>query len=96
MNKIIPLIVQELGCEEKEPAPPMKKMRRSKPRKLAPVYSVYVCNGCGYEYDAKNGDVTADIAPGVLFEKLPDEWICPECGEEKTRFIAIDFPEYRK
>jgi len=25
--------------------------------------------------------------PGTLFEKLPEEWVCPECGEGKEQFI---------
>lgn len=96
LNKVLPLIIKELGLGAKQPAPPMKKMRRAKPKKLAPAYALYVCNGCGYEYDAKRGDAAADIAPGTLFEKLPEDWICPDCGEAKERFIPIDFPEYRK
>ena len=50
MNEIMPLLAKALGTGEKKPAPPMKKVRRSKPRKLAPNYGVYVCPGCGYEY----------------------------------------------
>ena len=96
LNKILPLIVKEIGMGEKQPAPPMKKMRRAKPKKLAPAYAIYVCNGCGYEYDAKHGDPASDVAPGTLFEKLAEDWICPDCGEAKERFIPIDFPEYRK
>ncbi len=96
LNKILPIIIKELGTKDKEPAPPMKKMRRSKPKKLAPSYNLYVCQGCGYEYDAKNGDLAGEIDAGTLFEKLPEEWICPDCGEEKARFIAMDFPAYRK
>ncbi len=24
------------------------------------------------------------------FEKLPEDWICPDCGEEKEHFIEIE------
>ena len=47
----------------------------------------HACNGCGYEYDQMLGDPENDIAPGTPFEKLPEEWICPECGEAKDQFI---------
>ena len=30
---------------------------------------------------------TRDIAPGTLFEKLPEDWVCPECAEPKDQFI---------
>ena len=33
------------------------------------------------------GDEDAEVAPGTLFEKLPEEWVCPECGEGKDMFI---------
>lgn len=97
LNEILPLLSAALDTgEEKQPAPPMKKMKRSKPKKLAPLYDLYVCNGCGYEYDADYGDPEGEVSPGTTFDKLPEEWICPECGEEKTNFIKVEFPENRK
>jgi rubredoxin len=32
------------------------------------------------------GDVTADVDPGVRFEDLPQNWICPICGVSKEDF----------
>ncbi|MDO5713079.1 MAG: acyl-CoA dehydrogenase family protein [Tissierellia bacterium] len=96
INEVLPLLSAALDTGEKEPAPPMVKMKRSKPKKMAPNYKVYVCNGCGYKYDADLGDEEADVEPGTKFDKLPEEWICPECGEEKDNFIEVDFPEDRK
>lgn len=87
MMEIMPLLAAALNTGEKQPAPPMKKMKRAVPKKVAPDYPRYVCNGCGYEYDPALGDPENDIRPGTLWEKLPDEWICPECGEEKDQFI---------
>lgn len=96
MFEIMPLLAEAFGTGEKEPAPPMKKVRRSKPRKLAPNYKVMVCPGCGYEYDPNYGDPEGEIDPGTDFEKLPDDWTCPECQEEKQNFIEADFPADRK
>lgn len=96
MFEIMPLLAEALGTGEKEPAPPMKKVRRSKPRKLAPNHKVMVCPGCGYEYDPDLGDPEGEIDPGTDFENLPDDWTCPECQEEKENFIEADFPEDRK
>ncbi|WP_138159347.1 acyl-CoA dehydrogenase family protein [Peptoniphilus catoniae] len=96
IHEIMPLLTEALGKGEKKPAPPMKKVRRSKPRKLAPNYGVYVCPGCGYEYDPNYGDPEGEIDPGTTFEKLPDDWACPECQEEKKNFIKADFPADRK
>lgn len=88
VEKILPLLTEALdNGEPKREAPPMKKMKRVKPKKVAPSYKLYVCCGCGNEYDPSKGDPEGDVAPGTLFEKLPDEWTCPECGEEKDMYI---------
>ncbi len=88
LMEILPLLTAALNNgEAKKPAPPMVKMKRAVPKKVAPTWKRYVCNGCGYEYDPGVGDPESDIRPGTLFEKLPEEWICPDCGEEKIHFI---------
>lgn len=33
------------------------------------------------------GDPDGDAAPGTLFEKLPEGWVCPECAEPRDQFI---------
>ncbi len=85
--EILPLLSKALDTGEKKPAPPMKKMKRPFIKKEAPSYMRHVCSGCGYEYDQMFGDMENDIEPGTPFEKLPEEWICPDCGEDKENFI---------
>jgi len=46
----------------------------------------YVCNVCNYEYDPAVGDPDNGIVPGTAFEDLPDDWVCPVCGADKTEF----------
>ncbi len=46
----------------------------------------YVCAVCGYVYDPAEGDPDGGIAPGVPFENLPDNWVCPVCGASKEDF----------
>jgi len=88
--EILPLLTAALdNGEAKKPAPPMKKMKRAVPKKVIPTWKRYVCNGCGYEYDPAVGDPENDVRPGTLFDALPEEWICPECGEEKDQFIEV-------
>ena len=89
LNEILPLLAEALETGEKQPAPPMVKMKRPTPKKEKPSYSTYVCLGCGYEYDPAIGDEDAEILPGTLFEKLPEDWVCPECAEKKTGFIEV-------
>ncbi len=46
----------------------------------------YVCEVCGYVYDEELGLPDENIAPGTKFEDLPDDFICPECGVDKSMF----------
>jgi flavin reductase (DIM6/NTAB) family NADH-FMN oxidoreductase RutF/rubredoxin len=46
----------------------------------------YVCSVCGYVYDPVKGDPDNGIAPGTKFEDIPDSWICPICGADKSKF----------
>ena len=44
------------------------------------------CLLCGYIYKHEVGDSTQGIAAGTPFEKLPDDWTCPDCGASKDDF----------
>jgi len=46
----------------------------------------YRCMVCGYIYDPAVGDPTQNIKPGTPFANLPDSWVCPECGVDKSQF----------
>lgn len=86
VNEILPLLAAALDTGEKKPAGEMKKVRRPIIKKEKPAYDIMVCDGCGYEYDPMVGDPANGIAPGTLFEKLPEDWVCPECSEPKANF----------
>lgn len=88
--EILPLLTAALdNGEPKKEASPMKKMKRVVPKRVIPTWKHYVCGGCGYEYDPGVGDTEGEIAPGTLFENIPEEWTCPACGEEKDMFIDV-------
>lgn len=50
----------------------------------------YQCKVCGYIYDPEQGDSEGGIKPGTLFERLPDDWVCPVCGAAKSEFEKVD------
>ena len=50
----------------------------------------YVCDSCGWVYDPEIGDPENDIPAGTPFDKLPDDWVCPECGADKSQFSPED------
>lgn len=41
----------------------------------------YECTACGYIYDEAEQD--------IKFADLPNDWVCPVCGSEKSDFIEI-------
>ncbi|MED2879789.1 rubredoxin [Bacillus thuringiensis] len=50
----------------------------------------YICLPCGYIYNPEVGDPDEDIEPGTSLEDLPEDWVCPVCGEDKNHFAPLD------
>ena len=46
----------------------------------------WVCTVCGWIYDEAAGDPDYDLAAGVAFADLPEDFVCPLCGVDKTLF----------
>jgi rubredoxin len=44
------------------------------------------CTICGYVYDQQEGDIGNGVAPGTPFEEIPESWVCPVCGMDKSYF----------
>ena len=50
----------------------------------------YKCVICGYIYDPQDGDHSSGIEPGISFDDLPVDYICPVCGAGKDEFIKYE------
>lgn len=46
----------------------------------------YECTQCRYIYNPKFGNEKNGIPQGTKFHDLPDDWVCPVCGEGKDMF----------
>ena len=46
----------------------------------------WTCTVCGWVYDEAKGDPDYDLAPGVPFADLPEDFVCPLCGVGKDDF----------
>ena len=46
----------------------------------------FECIECKYIYNPKFGNEKAGIKPGTEFNELPEDWVCPVCGEGKDMF----------
>ena len=90
LMEVLPLLTAALDTGEKQPAPPMVKMKRSVPKPPSPPRKLYVCNGCGHEYDPLKGDPEGEVKPGTAFKDLPAGWMCPDCGETPDAFLEIE------
>ncbi len=49
----------------------------------------YRCIVCGWVYDPAKGDPDYDLKPGIPFENLPDDFLCPVCGVGKDQFEKL-------
>ena len=41
---------------------------------------------CGYVYDEVTGDPENGIKPGTKWADVPDDFVCPLCGADKSAF----------
>lgn len=55
-----------------------------------PDYKRYQCGVCGHIYDEAEGDPDSGIPPGTLWEDIPDDWRCPECGVDKSEYDLMN------
>lgn len=60
----------------------IKKEKQGEGRKM----EKYRCTVCGYVYDPEKGDPDSGVEPGTPFKELPDDWVCPVCGADKSMF----------
>lgn len=51
--------------------------------------SKFKCPICGFTYDEAAGLPEKGIAPGTKWEDVPDDFVCPWCGAEKTMFEEL-------
>jgi rubredoxin len=50
----------------------------------------YMCVICGFVYDEAKGLPDEGIAPGTLWDDVPLNWQCPECGAGKEDFEMME------
>jgi flavin reductase (DIM6/NTAB) family NADH-FMN oxidoreductase RutF len=82
-----------------------REVRKGKAPKNAPTYIdpeklvktvitektvEHYCTACGFVYLQEEGDPKSGITPGTSFDDLPDSWVCPVCGAEKSDFAKSE------
>lgn len=51
---------------------------------------VWQCETCGWIYSEKDGAPEEGIAPGTAWEDVPEDWVCPDCGMDKSDFVMAE------
>jgi len=50
----------------------------------------YQCIVCGWIYDEAVGMPEEGFAPGTVWDDIPANWSCPDCGVSKADFEMIE------
>ncbi|NMG34125.1 rubredoxin [Azoarcus sp. TTM-91] len=50
----------------------------------------YQCGACFFPYDEEQGLPEDGIPAGTPWEAVPEDWVCPDCGNPKSSFIGLD------
>lgn len=64
-----------------------KKKETPKKSKTETAREVYQCQHCFTVYDEVYGDEKSNVAAGVLFENLSEDYVCPVCEAPKSEFV---------
>lgn len=67
----------------------IKPVTESTPVDNSELGPKYQCIVCDHIYDPAEGDPDGGIKPGTPFKDIPDGWVCPVCGAEKSDFEVI-------
>ncbi|MCV9386510.1 rubredoxin [Reichenbachiella ulvae] len=87
-REILPALLIELShmyYEQLEETPVPTKTKTIPEKKV----DRFQCSSCQTIYDEKYGDEAFDIKPGTTFDHLPDDYVCPTCGEPKASYKKI-------
>ena len=52
---------------------------------------IWICVVCGLIYEEEKGWPQDGITAGTLWEDVPADWKCPECGASKAEFEMVEF-----
>lgn len=50
----------------------------------------YQCTNCKWIYEVEFGYPQGSIAPGTLWNDVPETWVCPQCSATKDQFVEVE------
>lgn len=57
---------------------------------MSSAFRKWQCLLCGYVYDEALGDEQDGLSPGTRWEDVPGDWVCPNCGAQKSDFVMAE------
>lgn len=60
------------------------------PKKEKEPQEMHQCNECLTIYNAEYGDLSQEIAKGILFNDLPEAYCCSLCESPKSSFVILE------
>lgn len=87
-NIELPGLLMELSKMYFDQLSDAKPLKNKKEEEKIQV-EVHQCKSCMTVYDSTYGDETQGIKPGIDFNDLNDNYICPVCNSEKTNFELV-------
>lgn len=48
------------------------------------------CMLCDFIYDEAKGLPEDGLLPGHMWQDIPDDWTCPDCGADKASFEMVN------
>jgi rubredoxin len=85
-----------VAISTKRPEPGGNRFTHRPPAPLQPENREYLpmkkwqCVVCGLIYNEADGWPDDGIAPGTLWQDVPEDWLCPDCGVGKMDFEMIE------
>lgn len=80
----------------KKPVTTKSSSRSVSGKKIPEDMTRYRCRLCGYIYSPLRGEPHNGIPEGTAFENLPDDYVCPVCGQQgKGRIGTWGFEAWR-
>jgi len=53
-------------------------------------FKKWQCMSCGEIYDEELGLPDEGIPAGTRFGDIPEDWVCPACGMDKSDFVILE------
>lgn len=77
-------------------SPVKKAVKKPTAKKVPKDMTRYRCRFCGYIYSPLRGEPHNGIPEGTPFDELPDNYVCPVCGQQgKGKIGKWGFEEWR-